>query len=708
MTKSLRQPSRVDSRDTADQLIDGVSHPFISQHGVAESAVSTAHLPTFRGTRAALFPRSIPSEVSAMTSPRPSRDIPELVAACVERQPDTCAVREPSTGHSISYRQLWCRSGWLAAELVRLGVHRGDVVAVDHGRSIGLVLALLGIARAGAAYLPLDAHAPAERLSALLEEAGTRFVVSAVDAGRRNGLPSHLRRVLVPAEAPADSFADVAVDGDDPFYVNYTSGSTGRPKGVVVPHRAVIRLVSAPKFCTIEPGDRVANASNPAFDATTFELWNTLTSGGTVVVFPSVTDLRIDDWVGLVRAEGITTMFLTTSLFHMVARERPAAFRDLETVVVGGEQMDLATTQRVLAEGPPSRLVNGYGPTETTTFATYYDCTPESLAGLDRVPVGFALQDTRLHVLDGDLRPVGPGETGELCVGGPGVALGYLHRPELTRERFVPEHGVPNALMYRTGDLARLLPGGALELLGRRDRQIKIRGFRIELEEIERAVLATGLVDSAFVEKVGEGPAASLVGFVLPVRTAQPTALPGVLSGELAKTLPDYMVSARWVVLTELPYGPTGKVDRAQLLIRWAERGAQVNESGPLHVSDDNESTSMSVTRRVERIWRDVLGVDTVRPTDNFIDVGGNSILAIQVASRLREHLDVALEPTDVLLAGSLAELADRVTSEVSAASWQTFSRTVSERTSAGGAVSRRPGPLRHADFTTNTEISSE
>jgi amino acid adenylation domain-containing protein len=559
--------------------------------------------------------------------------VPELVRVWVDQLPSADAVVDPVSGESLTYQQLWHLSGGLAAELAELGVTRGEIVAVRGGRSAGTVVAMLGIARAGAAYLPLDAHAPVERLSALLEEAGTRFVV-----GDGAELPN-VRRVVV---QEGQTFRDTKIGQDDPFYVNYTSGSTGRPKGVVVPHRAVVRLVSNPVFCTIEPGDRVANQSNPAFDATTFELWNTLTSGGTVVVLPAITELRIDDWLALVRDSGISTMFLTTSLFHLVARERPAALRALKTVIAGGEQMDLAATRRVLESGPPARLVNGYGPTETTTFAAYYDCTLESLAGLDRVPVGFPLQDTTLHLVEG-----------ELCIGGPGVALGYLHRPELTAERFVPDP-VSGNLMYRTGDLARELPNGALELLGRRDRQVKLRGFRIELEEIEQAILATGLVDSAFVEKVGEGPAASLVGFVLPRSTVDGA----VLGDALRAKLPAYMVPARWHVLAELPYGPTGKVDRARLL-------AEISADSV--VSGCNEVAPSDVTEHVGLIWQEVLGVPGADPADNFIDSGGNSILAIQLASRLRERLAIDLGPTDILLADSLAELAERVRDEVTA-----------------------------------------
>ncbi|MFT7839340.1 non-ribosomal peptide synthetase [Saccharothrix sp. BKS2] len=598
----------------------------------------------------------------------------------VRVRPEACAVHSPGTGESLTYRQLWARSERVAAGLALRGVERGEVVAVDLGRSVDLVVALLGVVRAGGAYLPLDAHAPAERRALLLEEAGVRTTLTAADLEDTGAREDEDRAVdgtdvdaayvdAADVDGTVPRGTDVRAAGDDPCYVNFTSGSTGRPKGVVVPHRAVVRLVSNARYCTVEPGDRVANASNPAFDATTFEVWHTLTAGAAVVVFPAVTELRLDDWAELVRTEGITTMFLTTSLFHMVARERPGAFRDLRTVVVGGEQLDLAACLRVLAEGPPGRLVNGYGPTETTTFATYYDCTPDSLAGRDRVPVGFPLQDTPVHVLDAELRPVEPGATGELCVGGPGVALGYLNRPDLTRERFVP---VPDGdgPVYRTGDLARVLPDGALEVLGRRDRQVKLRGFRIELEEVERAVLATGLVDSAFAEKLGEGPSAYLACAVLPVPGADPgdaAGLPAALEGALARSLPAYVVPTRWHVLGGLPYGPTGKVDRAALFAPLRSPAEEDGEIPGEGVSTTGEPAPISVAGQVELVWKDVLGVPAAAPRDNFFDVGGNSILAIQLASRLRERLAVDVEPTDVLLAESLAELADRVGERVSA-----------------------------------------
>ena len=582
-----------------------------------------------------------------------------LVAEMVARYPRACAVREPLGGRSATYEELWRRAGWMAADLVGHGVRLGDLVGVALDRSVDLVVALLGIVRAGAAYVPFDKHAPADRLAAIVEQAGIRVVVGGRSAATGDPAAVSAQRVPVPTEAPADGTDGPAlgVDGEDPMYVAYTSGSTGLPKGVVVPHRAVMRLAVEPNYCVVEPGDPVANLSNPAFDATTFELWSTLTAGGTVVVFPPVTDLTLDEWEAMVREEGIATMFLTTSLFHVIARERPSAFRTLRTLLVGGEQLEIGTARRVLEAEPPRRLVNAYGPTETTTFATYFECTTDTLTGVERVPIGFPIQNTSLYVLDDELRPVPSGDTGELCIGGPGVAKEYLHLAELTARKFVADPWcAPPAQMYRTGDLVRQLPSGALQFLGRRDRQVKLRGFRIELEEIERATVATGLVDVALVEKVGDGPSGVLAGFVLPTGGAVPEGdLAGMLSAELAERLPEFMVPGRWVVLAELPLGPTGKTDRDQLLALLSTANETTSEPQP--VVADGEP----VVAALQAIWTDVLGVDGADGDDNFIMAGGNSILAVQVASRLNQQFGIEIEPADVLIAYSFADLAEQV-----------------------------------------------
>jgi amino acid adenylation domain-containing protein len=563
-----------------------------------------------------------------------------LVAEWVAGTPDAPAITVAGSDESVSYGQLWARSGRLARELVDRGVEPGAVVATGMNRSVELVVGLLGVVRAGAAYLALDAKAPPDRTAEVLGDANVHFGLTG--AGHdATGLP--LTPVPVPTAGGVEP-VDVPVDADDPCHVVYTSGSTGRPKGVVIPHRAVISLVDKPAFCTLRPGDRMAIAANPAFDAFTFELWGTLAAGATIVVLPDIADVGLDRWVELVRDE-LDALLLTTSVFHLVARERPAAFGSLDTLLFGGEQADSALIRRVLTEAPPGRMVNVYGPTETTTLATTLDCTLDSVPEHERVPIGYAIQDTTLSIMDDSGQPAANGEVGELYIGGAGVALGYLGRPDLTAERFVPDPSGSSCTVYRTGDLVRTRPDGALEVVGRRDRQVKVRGYRIELDEIEIAAKATGLVSAAIVEAVGTGNATGLIGFVLPQ-----TADTAELADQLARRLPAYMLPSRWIPLADLPLQSVGKVDRARLV---ALATPDLAPAEPAEPADE-------VSRLVGDVWRELLGVP-VHGGDNFLDLGGNSLLAVQIAARLRDQLAVPVEAAEVLLSDTFADLVDQL-----------------------------------------------
>jgi amino acid adenylation domain-containing protein len=494
----------------------------------------------------------------------------ELVAVQVSARPQQVAVRAWD-GDNLTYAELWQRSGDVAAALADLDIGPRDAVVIAADRSPELVVAVLGVARSGACYVLLDPYAPPARQELVRQDVGARVVITA--AGQPDWqLPGATHRLELPLPARDSVPPAVAVEPEDPLYVAYTSGSTGRPKGVIAPHRAVRNFATLDDLVALTPQDRVASLSSTGSDATTLELWNPLVAGATIVVLPQVTEVPLDEWLAVVRAEGITVMFLMVALFQMVAQRDPSAFASLDTLIFGGEAPHLETVRRVCASAPPRRLLLGYGPTEATVFSTYLECTSASLAEREWIPLGTPLRGYRIHVLDDRLAPTPDGAVGELCVGGPGVGAGYLRRPELTAQRFVrlgDASGVPGENVYRSGDLVRRHADGALEFVARVDRQVKIRGFRVELEEVERAVLATGLVATAVVERAHGAHGDFLACFYVPAVDApdgDATERSVALCAALAARLPGYMIPARWVAHDTLPMTSNSKVDRARLL----------------------------------------------------------------------------------------------------------------------------------------------
>jgi amino acid adenylation domain-containing protein/thioester reductase-like protein len=425
--------------------------------------------------------------------------IHELFQAQVERSP--AAIAATCGGGELTYGELNRRANRLAHRLIAHGVRPDLPVGVFVERSLDMLVGLLGILKAGGAYVPLDPEYPDERLRLMLRDVAAPILV-----GRRD-------------QAARLSFEGTVVDRDEDIgavqdernptsratardlaYVMFTSGSTGQPKGVAVPHRAVVRLVTQTNYVTFGASDRVTVTSSLSFDASTFEIWGPLINGARAVVVPHDVLLSPKAFADLVCREGITSVFLTTALFHHMASLNPRAFQGLSCLVVGGDTLNPKWAREVLENGAPLRLVNGYGPTENTTFSTAH-VVQAAAVGASSVPIGRPISNTRVYVLDRHLRPVPVGVAGELYVGGDGLSRGYVNRPELTAEHFIksPFPEEPGPHLYRTGDRVRYLRDGAIEFLGRIDAQVKIRGFRVEIGEVEAALAACPTVRDAVV-----------------------------------------------------------------------------------------------------------------------------------------------------------------------------------------------------------------
>jgi amino acid adenylation domain-containing protein len=577
--------------------------------------------------------------------------VDELVWRQAAAEPAAVAV-EDGRG-VVRYGELTARAAELASRLAGLGVGRGERVGLAVERGAALVVAMLGVVRSGAAYVPLDEASPAERLSWVLSDTGARVVVRG--AGWSGAAESLAGRQVVELSADGSPAAPgpaapvaVRTAGADLAYVLYTSGSTGRPKGVAVPHRAIARLAVGTDYVRLGRADRVAQAASAAFDAATFEVWGALLTGGRVVTVPREVTLSPRDLVALLRRRRVTTLFLTTALFDQVAREAPDGLAGLETVLFGGEAVDPERVRAVLAAGGPRRLLHVYGPTETTTFASW-----QAVRSVERaartVPIGRGLAGTRLFVVDGAGRPQPPGVPGELWIGGDGVAWGYLGRPAATAERFVPDalSDEPGGRLYRSGDTVRWRGDGELEFLGRRDGQVKLRGFRVELGEVEAAIRsAPGVAAAAAaVHRAADGPA-RLVGYAVPAD--------GALSVEavrehVAARLPEFMVPSALVALASLPLNVNGKLDRRALP---PPAAAPATAGRP---------PSGALERQVAAVWREVLGQEPAGADDDFFELGGHSLLATQVASRLRRQLSVEVPLRTVFEEPTVARLAAAV-----------------------------------------------
>jgi amino acid adenylation domain-containing protein len=587
-------------------------------------------------------------EWNATTTDYPrERSIHGLFEDQAAATPDAVAV--VFEGATLTYRELDRRANRLAHYLRSLGVRPERPVGLWMERSPEVVVAILGILKAGGAYAPFDLMAPPERIAFMLRDA--RIDVLLTQQRMLARLPAEgVRSICLDADqrdiaAQPDTRLPDEATGDSLAYIMYTSGSTGEPKGVAVTHRGVVRLVRGTGYAHFGPDEVILQLAPLSFDASTFEIWGALLNGGRLAVSPPGM-LSVDELGALLARHGVTTLWLTAGFFHQVVDQRVEVLRPLRQLLAGGDVLSVPHVRQVLAALPGVRLVNGYGPTEGTTFTCCHRIAGE--AGLERsVPIGRPIANTRVYVLDRDRQPVPIGVPGELWIAGDGLARGYVERPDLTAERFVTQRLSDRIeeRLYRSGDVVRWLADGTLEFLGRQDTQVKLRGFRVELGEVESTLARHPRVrDVAVVVRPGAGGDKRLVAYLVPDGALAARDLRDLLRAKL----PEYMVPSAFVLLEQLPLTPNGKVDRTRLPA--PEESRERVETVVLPCNDEE--------RQLVAIWEEVLAVSGIGTRDNFFDLGGHSLLALRMFVRLEQSLRIRLPIATLFEAPTIEELA--------------------------------------------------
>lgn len=570
--------------------------------------------------------------------------------AQVKQTPEAVAL-EWADGH-LTYRELNERTNQLAHRLRILGVGVETLVGVHVNRSPEFVVCVLGILKAGGAYVPLDTDYPSARLQFLLADSGVPVVIT------DQPLPVSLNLTgitVLDLAKEASSIASSAKHNPATIntaehlaYVIYTSGSTGQPKGVAIPHRGIVRLVRGQNYAAFDNRQRFLLLASTSFDAATFELWGPLLNGAICVVFPKQ-PLDFQQLESFLRQHRVTCLWLTAGLFNQIINAHPSVLETVEHVLTGGDALSVPHVQKAMKLLPTLRLTNGYGPTESTTFACCHAIQPGETFPAGSVPIGQPIAHTQCYLLDDQLAPVPVGTPAELYLGGDGLARGYWKRPELTAEKFIanPFSSEPGARLYKTGDLARYLPDGNLEFLGRLDQQVKIRGFRIELGEIESVLSQHSAIrECVIVAREIHAGEKELFAYVV----VQPDLTPTVaeLRKFLLEKLPDYMLPAAFVKLEKLPLTPNGKIDRKALpdpTDNFLESGIQfVPPQTPTEVALAN-------------IWSELLRVKRIGIRDNFFALGGHSLLAVRMTFRIQAALAVELPVRLISEYPTIAEL---------------------------------------------------
>ncbi|MDR3706715.1 MAG: amino acid adenylation domain-containing protein [Capsulimonadaceae bacterium] len=586
-----------------------------------------------------------------------------LFEEVVKLTPDKSAAT--LSDRKITYRQVNGYSNQLARYLLEQGAGPGKFVGILVDRSFEMLIGLLAILKTGAAYLPVDPGQPRLRTLTILETAGVDLVVTQEKhAGAFAG--TTLRTIRMDTEwhlasGNSSTDLDIVVPADSPAYALFTSGSTGAPKGVVVPHRAVVRLVRGTDYATLGPEQIILQLAPLAFDASTFEIWGALLNGGRLVVAPPG-ELSIQRIGEEIASHAVNTMWLTAGLFHAFIDSSPELLRSLTQLLAGGDVLSVPHVAKALRELPNTRLINGYGPTENTTFTC---CHTITAADLERssIPIGYPIANTRVYILDERLRPVPQGVDGELLIGGDGLALGYLGDDELTSRKFVADPFGPGRL-YRSGDRARWLPNGLIEFRGRIDTQVKIRGFRVEPGEIEQAIVAyPGVREALVVARSLEGGEKHLVAYVVPEPSGDPVDTL-VLRNDLAEKLPSYMAPSAILIIDAIPLTPSGKPDRRRLPAPATEVSRTVVDADLL----PRNRVEASLSAMFKNLFGRPVGVH-----EDFWDLGGHSLLALRLIVSIEKEFGKRFPLQTLFNAPTIEKLSEVVRGPISKETWATL-----------------------------------
>ncbi len=571
--------------------------------------------------------------------------IHEIFEQQVRLRPSPVAVEFGKT--EWSYDRLNRAANRLARRLQKLGVERDVPVGVLMERSPEMVMALLGVLKAGGAYVPLDPSDPAERRSFMMNETQMPVILT------HKGFAAHAAKSL---QVDADSFADedesdlaTPTRAEDLAYIIYTSGTTGKPKGVAIPHRGVVRLVKNNDYLTLSPEETFLQLAPISFDASTFEIWGALLNGGKLVIIPAAFP-TLKEIGRAVRESRVTTLALTSGLFNAMVDEQLEDLQSLRQLLTGGDVFSPTHAAKAASVLESVRLVNGYGPTESTTLACCHTIEPKDLGG-SSIPIGKPIANTSVFILDEDENPVPIGVTGELWIGGDGLARGYWRREELTAQKFIEYSGDNHRRLYKTGDLARWRSDGIIEFLGRTDDQIKLRGFRIEPGEIETVLKEQpGVRDCAVVLHRPKSSEKQLVAYVVGEASLDE------LRAAIRQSLPDYMVPSVLAPLASLPLTPNGKLDRSSL-------PAPVEPAQKS--SGDSTRPYLGLQVQLLDICRDLLAVRDIGIRDNFFELGGNSLLALRLLHRAEIISGKAVLPAVFFSKPTMEFLAAELTRQV-------------------------------------------